>query len=356
MKKVLLFGTILAMILVLIPITALAADPPYDGYVAGILAIDTSTIPPTFTIHLEGDYDLTIVGSPTGPDVGNYTYFAGTSTGDIEGTLTGTINAGGLDTMYAVFDTINGSVPAVPVRIVGTFVQSGIDGDFEGEIITGALPSPVTSLTLGAEGGVTEVIAGRTLQMTAVTDPVGSYDINWSIYVNDRDKAMIDQNGLVTGMQPGSVIVIANTQDPNVATDTFTLTVVNPKTEVTGSVDPTYMVIIPAAIDFGTLVKDTGVQTQIFPVQASSMVIEDGFEIEVGLLSNFTMKDKDGEGSVELEFSLFNATTSIATGEIFASFDTNRTENGTMEVDTSAITAAGNYKGTIDFTISYVAE
>ena len=50
----------------------------------------------------------------------------------------------------------------------------------------------------------------------------------------------------------------------------------NQDTDVTANVDPTYMIIIPAAVDFGMLVKDSGVQTQDFPVQAQGMVIESG--------------------------------------------------------------------------------
>lgn len=125
-------------------------------------------------------------------------------------------------------------------------------------------------------------------------------------------------------------------------------------TEVSANVDPTYMIIIPAAVDFGTLLKNSGVQTQSFPVQAMGLIIEDGYEIAVGVSSNFTMKDMDGSGTVSLDYDLYNSTpTQMADGSVFATFTADGTETGSVEVDTSAITAAGSYKGTMDFTISY---
>lgn len=130
-------------------------------------------------------------------------------------------------------------------------------------------------------------------------------------------------------------------------------------TEVSASVDPTYMIIIPAAVDFGTLVKDTGVQTQSFPVQATGLVIEDGYEINVVVSSEFVLNDMDGAGTLELPYVLYNGDTppaAVATGGLFAAFDVDGTENGTIEVDTADITAAGSYKGTMNFTISYQAE
>lgn len=128
-------------------------------------------------------------------------------------------------------------------------------------------------------------------------------------------------------------------------------------TEVTAGIDPSFMIIIPAAVDFGTLIKNSGIQAQAFPVEAQGVVIETGYEITVGVSSDFTMLDLDGLGSVPLAYLLYNSTpTLIADTDEFSAFDADRVENGTVEVDTSLITAAGSYKGTMDFAIAYEAK
>lgn len=124
-------------------------------------------------------------------------------------------------------------------------------------------------------------------------------------------------------------------------------------TEVSANVDPTYIIIIPAAVDFGTLVKDTGVQTQAFPVQAVGVVLEPGCHIDVDVAGPFLMMDEDGLGGVSLAYNLSNESGLITPPSTFATFIGDDTEDGTVSVDTTAIAAAGSYKGTMNFTISY---
>ena len=45
---------------------------------------------------------------------------------------------------------------------------------------------------------------------------------------------------------------------------------------MSAGVDPTYTIIIPASVDFGTLVKGDEFVYQPFDVTASDLVIEDG--------------------------------------------------------------------------------
>lgn len=124
-------------------------------------------------------------------------------------------------------------------------------------------------------------------------------------------------------------------------------------TEITAGVDPTYMIIIPAAVDFGTLIKDTGVQTQVFPIEAVGVVLEPGCYIDVDVAGPFTMLDQDGMGSVSLNYSMSNESGLVTPPSTFVTFTADDTENGSISVDTSTIVSAGSYKGTIDFTISY---
>lgn len=137
--------------------------------------------------------------------------------------------------------------------------------------------------------------------------------------------------------------------------DTFVTTPVpmSQDTEVTAGIDPSYMIIIPAAVDFGTLIKDTGVQTQAFPVQAVGVVLEPSCYIDVDVAGPFVMLDQNGTGSVSLAYSLNNESGAVLPPSTFATFTADDTEDGMVSVDTSTISAAGSYKGTMDFTISY---
>ena len=130
--------------------------------------------------------------------------------------------------------------------------------------------------------------------------------------------------------------------------------IANDETLVKAGVDPTFMIIIPTAVDFGTLAKNDGTKTKAFDVAASGVLIEDGSQIQVSVVSGFVMKDKDGAGNIELAYVLNNAQGQVSTAAVFANFVENRTEGGTVTVDTAAITKAGSYKGTMVFGISYV--
>ena len=124
-------------------------------------------------------------------------------------------------------------------------------------------------------------------------------------------------------------------------------------TEVKAGIDPTFMIIIPTAVDFGTLAKNDGTKTKDFNVTASGVLIEDGAQIQVSVESAFVMKDKDGTGNIELAYVLNNAQSQVSTSAVFTNFVENRTEEGTVTVDTATITKAGSYKGTMVFGISY---
>ena len=123
-------------------------------------------------------------------------------------------------------------------------------------------------------------------------------------------------------------------------------------TEVTAGVDPTYMIIIPASVDFGTLVKDSGIASIAFDVTASGLVLEPGASVDVTVAGDFSMSD----GTASLPYGLFNVPsggTALSTGAQFASFDADGVQNGRAEVNTSAIVNAGDFEDTMTFTITY---
>lgn len=351
MKKVLLILMLVALLLAMMPTFVFAAEaPPYNGEVAGIITSDD-------TGHISGSvngvYDLEIDGQFTSEFINQHATFNAVITGDFSGTITGGIYCkNGLDSMYA---EITGTDATEPVRIVGCFLKSGITGDFEGEIITGALPEPVTNLSITTADNATTVDVGSILQCNAVTVPSGSYDILWSIWTSDGiNRASIDQNGLVTALQAGEFTVVANSLDPALATTTKVITAENPQTEVNGDVDPSYVIVIPATVDFGRMVKGLGLKSVSFPIEAKDVVLEDGYSIKVSVSSSFAMKDKDGSGSVMLDYMLKNSVpTQMTSGAVFTTFTEDRIETGEISVNTDNITKAGSYKGTMDFTIVY---
>ena len=353
MKKVLSIVLVIALVLGMSAVTALAEGAPTTGgEVHGVITNDPE-VEGHFTGYVTGAYDLEIDGQFTSGFVAQHATFNATVTGDFSGTITnGLYCLNGLDTMYAV---ITGTGASTTVRIQGVFLQSGIAGDFAGEIVLGDEPAPVTNISITTAGDATTVAAGSTLQCSATTTPSG-YDIYWAVWTpaSGGGRATIDQDGVLTALETGSITVIANTLDPALATQTKTLTVVDPQTEVTGAVDPTYMIIIPSAVDFGTLVKDGSIVSQDFDVEAQGVIIEDTASIVVSAAGPFKMLDQDGAGSVELPYTLSNNTAAIpAAGGTFATFSGNDTEEGSVSVDTDDITAAGSYQGTMVFTITY---
>jgi hypothetical protein len=127
----------------------------------------------------------------------------------------------------------------------------------------------------------------------------------------------------------------------------------NQNTDVTAGVEPTYIIVIPAAVDFGTLVKDSGTVGMDFDVTAQGVVIEKNAHIDVDVTGPFEMKNNNGSGTVSLAYGLRNESGAITPPGQFASFTGDGTEDGTVAVNTANITTAGSYKGTMVFSITY---
>jgi len=125
-------------------------------------------------------------------------------------------------------------------------------------------------------------------------------------------------------------------------------------TEVTAGIDPNYTIIIPATVDFGTLIKDTGIASVAFDVSATGLVLEPGASVDVTVSSDFLMR----YSSADLPYALYNTTASgvdaLEDGDSFASFEEDGTHNGRAEVDTSNIENAGSFEDTMVFTITYM--
>ena len=126
-------------------------------------------------------------------------------------------------------------------------------------------------------------------------------------------------------------------------------------TEVTAAVNPTYMIVIPSSVNFGTLLKNSGLIERDFDVEAKGVLIDSNGSINVSVAGPFKMWDVNGTGSVPLAYALKNANQPIPeAGGLFANFKGDHIEEGMISVNTVDITAAGSYQGTMTFTITYV--
>ena len=198
-----------------------AIPPVFNGTVYGVInTSDQGEVTGTLT---DGDFDLEIEGNVT-VYTDNIATFNGTVTGDINGDVTATINAQGIDTLYG---TIENTGATETVRIIGTFPQSGIDGDFAGQIITGEELPAVTDISIAGD----DVVAvGDTIILSAEITPADATDkVLWSIFVNHSDVAEIDsETGVLTGLKDGTATVIVKTlDDSHVSHATKAITVVD---------------------------------------------------------------------------------------------------------------------------------
>ena len=113
--------------------------------------------------------------------------------------------------------------------------------------------------------------------------------------------------------------------------------------------DPTYTIIIPTSVDFGTLVKTDAANwvTEDFDVAAQGVVIESGASIDVDVTGPFVMNDDDGvQGSVELPYILSNEAGAITItladpSAPFATFPSAATADG--KEDGSVVCQYGRY-------------
>jgi len=161
--------------------------------------------------------------------------FAGTLSGDINGSMTGGVNYNGADTLFA---EITGTGAVGYVYLTGIF--SGEDGNFIGNIFTQVNPINFTT-AINITGGNT-VSVGSTLQLSATTNG-DNQTVAWAVYVNDSAKANINQTtGLLTATGVGSVTVIASSLDGSLVTKNYIVNVTEPVYDVATVTSTVYTV------------------------------------------------------------------------------------------------------------------
>lgn len=107
---------------------------------------------------------------------------------------------------------------------------SGISGDIE-ITITNQNPVLVTSISVRSEGNSTEIATdGGTLQMYADILPANATNKSVTWAVNNQSIASIDQEGLLTALDDGTLIVTATANDGSNESGNFEVTISNQNT------------------------------------------------------------------------------------------------------------------------------
>ena len=93
---------------------------------------------------------------------------------------------------------------------------------------------PVTQINVSTDGGVSEVLTGGTLQFSAEVMPANATnkDVTWSI-IDLTGSGVISQNGYLTGVNAGTVMVVATAQDGSGITGSMQITITDPVVQVT---------------------------------------------------------------------------------------------------------------------------
>lgn len=207
--------------------------------------------------------------------------------------------------------------------------------------------SKVSAGTLNLTGGTTidfrnSFFAG-TLPVTAVGYGVLSPGTNFDV-INATDfKVIYDstadaQKQIIERVPAGTTLIKADKS-----------------TEVTANADVAYMVIIPASVNFGTIIRDDGIKTKDFDVSVVSALVESGYSIKVqNTTTPLEMKDKNGTGSKTLPFVLTQPS-GLFTFTAAALEDGKETiTTGKLTCDTANLLVAGAYRGYMTFSVDYV--
>lgn len=108
------------------------------------------------------------------------------------------------------------------------------DGNYQATIALTVI-IPVQSVTLAAEGDVSELTETETLQLTATVLPENASNKKVTYSTSDRTVATVDENGLVTAISAGTVVITVTTeQGGKTATLNLTVNEKNDRIEVTG--------------------------------------------------------------------------------------------------------------------------
>lgn len=119
---------------------------------------------------------------------------------------------------------------------------------------------------------------------------------------------------------------------------------------VRANASPTFTIIIPALVDFGELTNSGLTLVQPFNVELTNALLEPGAQVEVSVVSDFTM---DNGGGGTRAYTVTNeAKTKAVSGNIYVTFTGNDIDEGTAACDDN-ILQAGAYTDTMVFSVFY---
>lgn len=215
----------------------------------------------------------------------------------------------------------------------------------------------------GYAGNINVTVSGGTLT-SDYTDAIAElrYDStltqnqNTGHYVTTQVQRVIvnNENGTKINVPEGKN-ALNNGFDEGVATVAANV-VINDKagSEVRANASPTFIVTIPAIVDFGTISRGMEVQTHAFNVSIADAVFADGMQVVVGTdepEDGFKMTEASGGATLAYEMS---ATTFTFTNAM-VSADHAKTIESDISTDPNNITIAGAYSDLLVFSIEYTA-
>lgn len=126
------------------------------------------------------------------------------------------------------------------------------------------------------------------------------------------------------------------------------------KTSIPG--EPAYTVNIPSTIQVGDLTKTaaTSVKSTTFVVSAANVTDLGSKQVDVSISTadgSFNLSD----GTHNLPYQVFNVAsngTALASSDLFTTFTADGEVTGRIDIDQANIEAAGDYTGTLTFTIA----
>lgn len=127
-------------------------------------------------------------------------------------------------------------------------------------------------------------------------------------------------------------------------------------TATTSTGEPAYTVTIPATIPVGQISKTSAsnVKSTTFEIKAADVADLGSKQVNVSVsTADGTFKLSDG--SHDLPYQVYNTASggsALASGELFTSFTEAGTVTGRVDIDQVNIEVAGDYTGTLTFTIA----
>lgn len=128
----------------------------------------------------------------------------------------------------------------------------------------------------------------------------------------------------------------------------------NNPTIITANADPTYVVVIPSSVDFGTLDKRMPRQEKDFPISVQNALIEERSAIIVqNITKDMSMLNENGLGFKKFPFGL-EEDYFVFYQEVLE--DSEETYTTKIFCDPADLIAAGDYKGYLTFEVTYAQE